>query len=530
VEYRYDLVGNMLGQTTSGSVSSGTAYRYDDADQMLEAVTRGTGAGTVKYRYDEQGNQVQAGGDTFTYNLDHTTATATVGGVRTSYTYDAQRLRLSAVTDAANGPRSKAWAQDVNASLPRLALETTSTPSSSTSRGFLNGAKGAALGLLTGGRADVFVPDWLGGVADVVSPDGATVASYDYEPYGAARTDGTAAGRPSSVDNPIRFTGAYQDTTIGSRYTFPARNYDPATGRFATLDPVGAGSATPATSGYAYAAGRPTTATDPSGAIPIIPPGPVFTPRVTGPECSAATPEYCHSPGSNKKTAHDLGVEWLSGAIAGCPDGSTGSCYTEELFREKDKFTNQIREMKSFHQSVDRVAEQLPYTRAGEGGNENYHFAQMTPEERRDIAERTGRSIFTSGAQGMSIALAFLGSYDLDWKFLGNDDNFNPVVEFHLTNASTKGSASLDPGKVQDYGEDSSAGDGHDAQPGERWLHQSVRWRETFPDGKAPKLPTGKQTVPCPPLGMTCEHDPDSYDRTFPWWFPLPQLPELWPM
>jgi RHS repeat-associated protein len=269
VGYTYDLVGNRLSQTLSGSAGSGTTkYRYDDADQLTEANT--VGGATVRYAYDQQGNQIKAGANTFTYNLDHTLASATVNGVRTSYTHDAQGLRLSAVTDSANGPTSKAWTFDVNATLPRLTLETTSTPSGSATRGFLTDPRDTPLALFSSGRADSFAPDWLGGVADVVSPQGETRASYDYDPFGNPRTDGTAGAPSSTVDNPIGFAGGYQDRTLGSRYAYPARVYDPGTGRFAGVDPVSRGQKAPASSGYAYVRDRPTVLVDPSGAIACI--------------------------------------------------------------------------------------------------------------------------------------------------------------------------------------------------------------------------------------------------------------------
>jgi hypothetical protein len=86
----------------------------------------------------------------------------------------------------------------------------------------------------------------------------------------------------------------------------------------------------------------------------------------------------------------------------------------------------------------------------------------------------------------MQEAASFLGSYDLTWQVVGKDANGGPVVEFHLTNASTLNSAKLDKGKVADYGIDLSAGDGHDARPGEHWLQQSVRWREPFTTDNQP--------------------------------------------
>ena len=110
------------------------------------------------------------------------------------------------------------------------------------------------------------MPDFLGGVADVVSGAGDSKASYDYDPFGNARTDGTASGT-STVDNPIRFTGHYQDAGLGDQYSTLARVYDPATGRFGGVDPAAAPLNTPATSSYAYVGSKPTVYTDPSGAV-----------------------------------------------------------------------------------------------------------------------------------------------------------------------------------------------------------------------------------------------------------------------
>ena len=149
--------------------------------------------------------------------------------------------------------------------MPRLSLETVATGSASTTRGLLTGPNSTSLGLMSGGQTDSFAVDWLGGVADVLAPDGSSVASYDYDPYGNPRDDGTAASG-STVDNPIRFTGGYQDQTLGSRYSFPARTYDPSTGRFGGVDPVAPNRMAPGVSSYAYVGDRPTVFRDPSGA------------------------------------------------------------------------------------------------------------------------------------------------------------------------------------------------------------------------------------------------------------------------
>ncbi|WP_213007020.1 DUF6531 domain-containing protein [Paractinoplanes toevensis] len=508
--YRYDEVGNRMSQTLTGTAgSSVTKYRYDEGDQLTEASV--VGGATTKYSYDAQGNQVRAGNDTFAYNIDRTLASATVGGVRTSYTYDAQHLRLSAVTDLASGPRSTAWSFDVNAPQAQLALETTSTATATSRRGFLDGVKGTALALLTGKQTDPYLPDWLGGVADVIGPDGGVLAAYDYDPYGNPRTDGTAAGTAATVENPVRFTGAYQDSTLGGQYAFPARTYDPSTGRFGSVDPAPAGARTPTQGTYTYVAGQPTVAVDPSGAIPIIPPGPTIRPRVQPPVCGEDTPEYCHEPGSNKLTSGALFYKWLGVAMTSCRPwefwckGGQYAGRTNLLFRDGDPFTNEIRTLDSFHTAVSNVANQLPLANIGfmfhfVHGSENYHYANQSADQRKDAARRNAVSIKSWGTYGMPLVQAFVGSYDMNWQLLGYDGDESPVVEFHLTNASTIGSAMPSPDKAGDYGKDSSSGDGHDAKSWEHYLRQSVRWRETFPGGQAPHLPAAMRRIPGLPI------------------------------
>jgi len=269
IAYSYDEVGNRLSQTLSGSAgNSQTTYAYDSASQLTgSTVTTPGGTTSATYLYDRMGNVVQAGPDTFSYNLDHTVASATVGGSATAYAYDGQGIQISATT--AGAAQTRTWQTDVNNALPQLATESVTTGGATTSRGFVSTPDLAPLGLLTGGQTDSYALDTVGGVATVVNPAGSTMAAYDFEPFGSRRSDGTAAGTPTSVTNPIQFAGGYQDTTLGARYSTLARVYDPAAGRYNGVDPVTQSFNEPAVSPYAYVADRPTVSRDPSGAIPL---------------------------------------------------------------------------------------------------------------------------------------------------------------------------------------------------------------------------------------------------------------------
>jgi RHS repeat-associated protein len=87
-------------------------------------------------------------------------------------------------------------------------------------------------------------------------------------PYGGPR--GTA---PSSWPDNNGFLGKPADINTGLT-VLGARQYDPTTGRFLSVDPVLNASNPSLMGGYAYAADNPVTQSDPSGLMPCIPGGP----------------------------------------------------------------------------------------------------------------------------------------------------------------------------------------------------------------------------------------------------------------
>jgi RHS repeat-associated protein len=322
IDYRYDLVGNRTSQTMSGSAGAGTtSYEYDDADQLRKATTRSGGQTVpVDYDYDLDGNQTKAGADRFTYNLDNSLATATVSGRTTTYNYDAAGLRVSATTGTDSQATTQRWSWDVNGTLPEIALDSVSNAAGQVAdkRGFVYSPDDEPLALLdpaTGTHP--YTHDWLGGVANMVSPNGIPEQGYDYDPYGnprvgdtlkasggtgaanagiaiggqsTATSQGTAPGSTGPA-NPLQYTGAYQDSSSGTgNYYLRARNYNPGSGRFTTTDPMPRGGA--AINLYAYAENNPLALTDPTGAVAIADGGGGMTsPPPTGEQPQGPSPE-----------------------------------------------------------------------------------------------------------------------------------------------------------------------------------------------------------------------------------------------
>ncbi|MFI5932014.1 RHS repeat-associated core domain-containing protein [Actinoplanes sp. NPDC051494] len=292
IDYRYDLNGNRTKQTRTGTAGNDeTEYEYDDADQLVEEeVEGGNHERETEYKYDARGNQIKAGGDRFEYNLDNTLAKATLSsGQSTTFGYDAGGLRVASTSTSAQQTSTQRWSWDVAGTLPQIAIDTVERGGTVVEkRGFTYGPDDEPLALLDpASGVHTYTHDWLGGTANMLSPSGALEKGYDYDPYGNPRAGPTVAGQQlpgDSVENPLQFTGAYQDSTSGDgNYFMRARNYDPGTGRFDSRDamPTGAG----ATSAYTYASNNPVAYSDPTGMVPDA-----------GPTTTAATPAAAQGP------------------------------------------------------------------------------------------------------------------------------------------------------------------------------------------------------------------------------------------
>lgn len=160
-----------------------------------------------------------------------------------------------------------------------------------------------------------------------------------------------------------------------------------------------------------------------------------------------------------------------------------------QYFRDGDPFTEAIRT----HDWIERIRRDIAISlKAGDlygKGDLHYGDNRFSPADRADFHWDTLDSALTFGDVGMPLEQAFMGAYDLKWEVVGESGG-DKVIEFHLTNASTRASASPNPSKVySDVYQDRCAGCGADARDGEAWTKQSVRWRETFSGGQAPARP-----------------------------------------
>lgn len=113
------------------------------------------------------------------------------------------------------------------------------------------------------GESSEYVTNHRGDVVRILDQNGATVATYDYDPWGnllsAEPTDSGIKGLP------IRYAGYFYDAET-KLYYLQLSYYDPATARFISRDLDPGDEDDPVTmNGYTYGDDNPVMLTDPDG-------------------------------------------------------------------------------------------------------------------------------------------------------------------------------------------------------------------------------------------------------------------------
>ncbi|HEX6701714.1 MAG TPA: DUF6531 domain-containing protein [Gaiellaceae bacterium] len=247
IRWTYDAVGNRL---TEARPTGTTSYTYNAADQLTQA-------GSTAYTYDQNGNQKTAGSRTFTYDLANRIVSTTSGSTTTTYTYNGDGLRLQASTGSQASKKTNYLWDVATEGVPQIALERDGN--NALLRRYVYGAQ--RISMTTGGAAYYYHYDDLGSVMNLTSATGVSQWTEVYEPFGAIRTE--TKNSNSAPANFMKFTGEYLDA-IGL-YNLRAREYDPASGRFLTLDPLPVATGSPYVSSYVYADDEPTVLVDPTG-------------------------------------------------------------------------------------------------------------------------------------------------------------------------------------------------------------------------------------------------------------------------
>lgn len=254
--YAYDGDSNITQQVRAGSVPNPgtTNYTYNTADQLTQAAV--SGAGATSYTYDANGDLASAGSDSYTYNLADELASTTQGSTTTNYSYDGYGNRVESDT---SGGADTTFTWDMIGQLPEIASE--QTGSGTALRTYLYGPQGA-ISITTPSQTSYLYRDPLGSITDSTSSSGSAQWQFSYDPYGNPITTTDVGG--SSPTEPLRYAGQYLDPELG-QYDMRAREYDPASLRFDSPDPLAAALTQPYAGAYVYAGADPAAQTDPTG-------------------------------------------------------------------------------------------------------------------------------------------------------------------------------------------------------------------------------------------------------------------------
>ncbi|MFF0026621.1 polymorphic toxin-type HINT domain-containing protein [Streptomyces avermitilis] len=254
-EILHDITGDTAKNVTSSYSYPPPGSTRPHAVSQVETTKQGSTA-VDSYTYDDAGN----------------THTRTLGGDKQSLDWDAEgHLKQVTTPDGSSGTKTTSYVYDAdgNRLIQRTGTETTLYLGSTE----ITLAKGATTAKATryydmgGGnqairandnKLSLFVGDRHGTSELAIDAAALTMQQRRSTPFGTPR-----GPQPTSWPGSKGFIGGTQDTT-GLTH-LGAREYDPAMGRFISVDPVLVPTDPQQLNAYAYANNSPVTSSDPSG-------------------------------------------------------------------------------------------------------------------------------------------------------------------------------------------------------------------------------------------------------------------------
>jgi len=247
VSYGLDPVGNRQSASSSLSGVNSGSFTYTADDE------------TSTDTYDANGNTTTSGGKTFTFDSENHMTSMTGNGKVVTMVYDAFGNRVSKTV---NGVTTQYLIEDdVNPTgLPQVVEET------------VNGAvtRSYTYGLERISEAQVINNVWTpsfyeydgaGSVRQLtnLAANVTVTDTYEYDAFG------NAVNKTGATPNNYLYRGEQFDPDLGLYY-LRARYYNPATGRFLSVDPL----ADEGQRRYEYAAANPVDGMDPNGSEDLI--------------------------------------------------------------------------------------------------------------------------------------------------------------------------------------------------------------------------------------------------------------------
>lgn len=288
--YGYDDAGQIDATTTDNGGASSGAFEYDELGQLSSLSSAGDTAASSGSVVASAGGELRyLAGQTFAYNAaQQLTAGEDAAGVVTSYAYDGDGARVSAVaTLPGGGTHSRAYSYDAGGNLASVTTPTTFVSYVSNAAGlrqsrtegsktdeflwstvasvplllsdgescFIYGPSSAPIAEISAtGEVEYLFGDLIGSTRVIADDEGEVVATSEFDAFGVR------VAHTGTADSLFGYSGNWTDPDTGLVY-LRARDYDPATAQFLTVDPALDLTHQP----YAYVANNPLLLTDPLG-------------------------------------------------------------------------------------------------------------------------------------------------------------------------------------------------------------------------------------------------------------------------
>jgi len=243
---RYGYDPNANRTTRQVGANAGEIAAFDAQDRLVSR-------GSVGYQLNEDGFLFARGNDTFTYSTRGELLSAHVGDRTVTYSYDALQRR---VAKELSSPAGQSRVEYLYGD-PGNAFRVTAVRSGSEVTVLFYDEPGSLYALERAGSRYYVASDLVGSPRLVTASAGQVVKAIDYDAFGAILSDSDPG-----FFLPIGFAGGLADPETGLVH-FGYRDYEPASGRWTTRDPVlfDGGQFNL----YAYVGNSPVTFRDPLG-------------------------------------------------------------------------------------------------------------------------------------------------------------------------------------------------------------------------------------------------------------------------
>jgi RHS repeat-associated protein len=295
--YAYVLSRDAAGRVTQrqevvGDVGKTYEYNYDEAGRLAEV--KKDGAIVESYTYDVNGNRqtetntirsvnrsytvspedriITAGSATYQFDVDGFLTSRTAGSLTTTYQYSSRGELLSVTIPSGtvityeHDPLGRRIAKKVNGTITEKYLWRDATALLALYDGannlisrFVYADGKMPVSMTYGGNAYYLLYDQIGSLRVVADSAGTVTKRIDYDTYGSIINETNPA-----MATPFGFAGGLFDKDTGF-VRFGARDYDPATGRWTSMDPIDYAGGD--SNLYGYVANDPVNGVDPSGLL-----------------------------------------------------------------------------------------------------------------------------------------------------------------------------------------------------------------------------------------------------------------------